>query len=83
MRKTMRARLLAGMLTICSFAGPAIGNAQTLAPGAGPVTPIEHLVIIFQENISFDHYFGTYPYALNTEGQPPFTPLPGTPSVMP
>jgi phospholipase C len=77
----MRALLLAEMLTICSLAGPAIGNAQTAAPGAGPVTPIEHLVIIFQENISFDHYFGTYPYALNTEGEPAFTPLPGTPSV--
>jgi Phosphoesterase family/Multicopper oxidase len=27
-----------------------------------PATPIRHLVIIFQENISFDHYFGTYPH---------------------
>lgn len=26
-------------------------------------TPIKHVVVIFQENISFDHYFGTYPYA--------------------
>ncbi len=33
-------------------------------------TPIKHLVIIFQENISFDHYFGTYPKAANTSGQP-------------
>jgi len=24
-------------------------------------TPIKHLVVIFDENISFDHYFGTYP----------------------
>jgi phospholipase C len=22
-------------------------------------------VVIFQENASFDHYFGTYPYAVN------------------
>jgi phospholipase C len=28
-------------------------------------TPIKHLVVIFQENISFDHYFATYPYAKN------------------
>jgi phospholipase C len=28
-------------------------------------TPIKHLVIIFQENVSFDHYFATYPHALN------------------
>jgi len=26
-------------------------------------TPIKHVVVIFQENISFDHYFGTYPNA--------------------
>ena len=26
-------------------------------------TPIKHLVVIFQENVSFDHYFGTYPKA--------------------
>ena len=27
------------------------------------VTPIKHLVVIFDENNSFDHYFATYPYA--------------------
>ena len=26
-------------------------------------TPIKHVVVIFQENVSFDHYFGTYPHA--------------------
>jgi phospholipase C len=32
-------------------------------------TPIKHLVVIFDENISFDHYFGTYPYAVpNLDG---------------
>lgn len=44
-------------------------------------TPIEHLVIIFQENISFDHYFGTYPYALNLENEVPFNHSSNTPSV--
>jgi len=37
----------------------------------GPVataTPIKHLVVIFDENVSFDHYFGTYPNAANTDG---------------
>jgi len=24
---------------------------------------IKHVVVIFQENVSFDHYFGTYPHA--------------------
>jgi phospholipase C len=32
-------------------------------------TPIKHVVAIFQENISFDHYFGTYPNAVaNQDG---------------
>ena len=31
-------------------------------------TPIKHLVVIFQENVSFDHYFATYPQAANTDG---------------
>jgi len=26
-------------------------------------TPIKHVVVIFQENVSFDHYFATYPNA--------------------
>src|SRR2546430_12199437 len=44
-------------------------------------TTIKHLVVIFQENVSFDHYFGTYPHALNPPGEPPFVARPGTPSV--
>ncbi len=44
-------------------------------------TPIKHLVTIFDENISFDHYFGTYPYAANPPGEPQFTAQPGTPGV--
>jgi phospholipase C len=43
-------------------------------------TPIKHLVVLFDENESFDHYFGTYPYAANTDGQP-FHAKPGTPTV--
>src|ERR1700756_5367805 len=44
-------------------------------------TPIQHLVIIFGENISFDHYFGTYPNASNPPGEPAFTAAPNTPTV--
>jgi phospholipase C len=43
-------------------------------------TPIKHLVVLFDENISFDHYFGTYPYATNTDGTY-FKAKPGTPTV--
>ncbi len=47
---------------------------------SGTATPIKHLVVIFQENISFDHYFGTYPYAANTDGST-FKAKRGTPRV--
>jgi phospholipase C len=40
-------------------------------------TPIKHLVILFGENISFDHYFGTYPHAENLPGEPEFHAKPG------
>jgi phospholipase C len=42
-------------------------------------TPIKHLVVIFQENVSFDHYFGTYPHALNLPGETPFSASRHTP----
>lgn len=44
-------------------------------------TPIKHLVIIYNENVSFDHYFATYPNAANPPGEPSFTAASGTPSV--
>jgi phospholipase C len=37
--------------------------------------------VIFGENISFDHYFGTYPNALNPGNEPRFYAAPGTPTV--
>ena len=42
--------------------------------------PIKHVVIIFQENASFDHYFGTYPDAKNSDGTR-FVARADTPSV--
>ena len=44
-------------------------------------TPIKHVVVIFQENVSFDHYFGTYPKALNLAGETPFMASRHTPKV--
>jgi phospholipase C len=68
-------------------AGAAVAAAslvgEPVAASAVPpktTTPIQHVVVIFQENVSFDHYFGTYPIAANTDGQT-FTAKPGTPSV--
>ncbi|MBI0328538.1 phospholipase C [Burkholderia plantarii] len=47
---------------------------------AQTATPIKHLVVIFQENRSFDHYFGTYPNAANPAGEPKFVAAAGTPT---
>jgi phospholipase C len=64
MRGTRRWRsaALAGLGVACAD-GPTVavadsGGAPTLAAGA-TTTPIKHMVVIFQENVSFDHYFGT------------------------
>ncbi len=62
---------------------PGNGNANTTPPVV--ITPttassaIKHVVVIFGENISFDHYFGTYPNAANTPAEPQFTAATGTP----
>src|SRR5271156_6681941 len=45
-------------------------------------TPIKHLIVVFNENRSFDHYFGTYPNAANVEGEPVFEPAKNTPTVV-
>jgi phospholipase C len=65
-------RLAAGAAGACLLA--AAGFARTAIAddgGAFPTaTPIQHLVVIYQENVSFDHYFATYPAALNPPGEP-------------
>ena len=63
------ATLMVQFLTFTLIAPAA--RAQSAGPAA--ITPIRHLVVIFQENVSFDHYFGTYPNAMNPEGEPSFT----------
>jgi phospholipase C len=76
---------IAGLL----FAASILPTLSVAAPN--PTTPIQYVVVIFQENNSFDHYFGTYPNALYpagsavtgtlTAGESAFTPLANTPSV--
>src|SRR6516165_3933263 len=44
-------------------------------------TPIKHVVVIFKENVSFDHYFATYPCATNPNGEPRFNAKGNTPTV--
>jgi phospholipase C len=59
--------------------GDAHTSRDTVSFG-GARTPIHHVIEIFQENVSFDHYFGTYPQATNADGQA-FHALPHTPAV--
>jgi len=68
------AALTASALPNAAFASGFPGGSET-------ATPIKHVVVIFEENISFDHYFGTYPNATNPAGEPRFVAAPGTPSV--
>jgi phospholipase C len=59
---------------------PATVPAAVYRPAASAATPVKHLVVIFDENESFDHYFGTYPDATNTNGSP-FHAKSGTPAA--
>src|SRR5260370_33606476 len=54
------------------------GGDSDDAHRAPTATPIKHVVVLFQENVSLDHYFGTYPNALNLSGETPFTAKPRT-----
>ncbi len=75
----LAAASLAALLVAGQMAIPAASQAQE--DGARTATPIKHVVVIFGENISFDHYFGTYPYATNPKGEPRFVAAPDTPTV--
>jgi len=77
----VRRALAAGVVATCAMGVTvAIAAAHGGAPkahtadGSATSTPIKHVVVIFQENVSFDHYFGTYPFAANTSGQRFFGP---------
>jgi phospholipase C len=82
MKAALRIAATAAGMSI--VAGPAMSApafaAHNGGPGPSTATPIEHVVVIFQENVSFDHYFGTYPFAANTDGTT-FNAEQGTPSV--
>jgi phospholipase C len=72
---TLASTLCVGLVTVAS--------AQADRDDFPAKTPIKHVVVIFQENISFDHYFGTYPHAAaNKNGTQYFgKPKEGTPRV--
>ena len=69
------------LLTVCL--SQTITTAIAAVTTTTTTTPIKHLIVIFQENVSFDHYFATYPVAANNNGsgEPLFLPKPDTRSV--
>jgi len=82
-RKISALLLLASGMALAGCSTDQATNAISTspAPTITPTTPqaaIKHVVVIFGENISFDHYFGTYPNAANTGGTT-FTAAAGTP----
>ncbi len=64
-------KLLARAISALAITAMCTGTVSA----ATPTTPIQHVVVIFQENVSFDHYFGSYPNAAG------FVAQPGTPTV--
>src|SRR3979411_954033 len=76
--KRMLPPVAAFLSGLCSI--PGIAQAQTPPAAPTTTTPIQHVVVIYQENVSFDHYFGTYPVAANTDGNK-FVATPNTPSI--
>ena len=72
---------LAPVLSLIEDVASTSGKTPAVTADTVPTkTPIKHLIVVFNENRSFDHYFGTYPNALNVEGEPVFEPAKNTPT---
>jgi phospholipase C len=75
-------RLLATVAAAALLLGSASRVLAHDEPEGPTTTPVKHVVVIFQENVSFDHYFATYPKAANnSKDEPRFVAKEGTPSV--
>jgi phospholipase C len=61
-REALRAGLAAGgaLGSAALLQNELIARALGAAPKCGSLTDIQHVVILIQENRSFDHYFGSY-----------------------
>jgi phospholipase C len=73
--------LVLALVGIASAFGSSSSSTASAEAGVETTTPIKHVVVMFQENESFDHYYGTYPDAKNGTGEPEFTARAGTPEV--
>jgi phospholipase C len=72
---------ISSALIAAAVLSPAFADTNGSTGNSPTATPIKHLVVIFQENVSFDHYFATYPHATNPSGEPKFVAAAGTPAV--
>jgi len=71
--KTKLLSTVASTVIAASLVSSAALAAEYVNPNNLPTaTPIKHVVVIFGENISFDHYFGTYPFAENLKTESRF-----------
>jgi phospholipase C len=78
MRRFAVAALAIVGLSLSTLAGQ---NSHHDKNSPATTTPIKHVVVIFDENNSFDHYFGKYPQATNPAGEPVFIARHDTPTV--
>jgi phospholipase C len=79
--RRMAAIALAANLILVMPGSLLADHGQDDADKVDTTTPIKHVIVIFQENVSFDHYFATYPYATNPMGEPAFHAKDDTPRV--
>jgi phospholipase C len=81
--RTIHKACLASMIATIPFINSLDAQEHSEPDGRSGDTayPIKHIVVIFQENVSLDHYFGTYPNAQNPAGEPRFEAKSGTPTV--
>ena len=77
----MSLALLIPLILFSGFLTSMMALVGTVAGATTTSTPVKHLVIIFQENVSFDHYFGTYPHVTNGANGSKFVGDPHTPSI--
>ena len=77
--RRMAAIALASNLALAMPSGLFASPAKDGSESASTTTPIKHVIVIFDENISFDHYFATYPHATNPQGEPAFHAQDDTP----
>jgi phospholipase C len=73
-------KFVSSCLVLAMVTGPA-STPIASASDVKTATPIRHIVIIFGDNESFDHYFGNYPNGLNPDNEPQFQALVNTPTV--